>query len=71
MQCKIQDLTLAFNLDTLRKRGLSTKQSMTMREFSLGLEGLDRFVNREPLRRVHECVFEVLALESEPVDPRL
>ena len=26
---------------------------------------------REPLRRVHECVFGVLALESEPVDPRL
>lgn len=25
----------------------------------------------EPLRRVHECVFGVLALESEPVDPRL
>ena len=30
-----------------------------------------RFVRREPLRRVHECVFGVLALESEPVDPRL
>ena len=28
-------------------------------------------VRREPLRRVHECVFAVLALESEPVDPRL
>jgi hypothetical protein len=24
-----------------------------------------------PLRRVHECVFGVVALESEPVDPRL
>jgi len=36
-----------------------------------GLEALERFVHREPLRRVHECVFGVLALESEPVDPRL
>jgi PNKP (polynucleotide 5'-kinase/3'-phosphatase) family adenylyltransferase-like protein len=40
-------------------------------DFALGVEGLDRFVKREPLRRVHECVFGVLALESEPVDPRL
>ena len=39
--------------------------------FTLGIEGLERFVRKEPLRRVHECVFGVLALESEPVDPRL
>ena len=38
---------------------------------TLGIEGLERFVRKEPLRRVHECVFGVLALESEPVDPRL
>ena len=38
---------------------------------SLGIEALERFVRREPLRRVHECVFGALALESEPVDPRL
>jgi hypothetical protein len=38
---------------------------------ALGLEALERFVHKEPLRRVHECVFGVLALESEPVDPRL
>ena len=42
-----------------------------MKEFSLGLEALHRFIAREPLRRVHECVFGVLALESEPIDPRL
>ena len=42
-----------------------------LREFALGIEALERFVRREPLRRVHECVFGVLALESEPVDPRL
>jgi protein phosphatase len=42
-----------------------------LREFALGHEGLERFVQREPLRRVHECVFGVLAMESEPVDPRL
>jgi protein phosphatase len=44
---------------------------LAAREFALGMEGLERFVAREPLRRVHECVFGVLALESEPVDPRL
>lgn len=38
---------------------------------ALGIEALDRFVRREPLYRVHECVFGVLAMESEPVDPRL
>ena len=44
---------------------------MAIREFSLGLEGLERFVNNEPLHRVHECAFAVLALESQPVDPAL
>lgn len=58
-------------LPRLRSRGLSGKRSLAGREFSLGIEALERFVAREPLRRVHECVFGVLALESEPVDPRL
>jgi hypothetical protein len=59
------------NLERLRARGLSAKRSLALREFALGIEGLERFTRREPLRRVHECVFGVLALESEPVDPRL
>ena len=59
------------NIDRLRTRGLSRKRSLALREFALGIEALERFVRREPLRRVHECVFGVLALESEPVDPRL
>lgn len=59
------------NLERLRRRGLSAKRSLALREFALGVEGLERFVRREPLRKVHECVFGVLALESEPVDPRL
>jgi protein phosphatase len=59
------------HLTRLRERGLSTKRSMAIREFALGVEALERFVRREPLRRVHECVFGILALESEPVDPRL
>ncbi|MBY0589288.1 hypothetical protein K2X85_19105 [bacterium] len=59
------------NLSRLRNRGLSAKRSLALREFSLGVEGLERFARKEPLRRVHECVFGVLALESEPVDPRL
>jgi protein phosphatase len=59
------------NLERLRNRGLGTKRSLALREFALGIEALERFVRDEPLRRVHECVFGVLALESEPVDPRL
>ncbi|BAZ13237.1 metallophosphoesterase [Calothrix sp. NIES-4071] len=59
------------NLNRLRQRGLSHKRSLAMREFTLGIESLERFVSHQPLRRIHECVFGILALESEPVDPRL
>jgi protein phosphatase len=65
------EYTLPEHLERLRSRGLSVKRSLALREFALGIEGLERFVRKEPLRRVHECVFGVLALESEPVDPRL
>ncbi|HWI75160.1 MAG TPA: hypothetical protein VNT55_24575, partial [Baekduia sp.] len=58
-------------LERLRHRNLGRKRSLAVRELGLGLEALERFVAREPLHRVHECVFGVLALESEPVDPRL
>jgi protein phosphatase len=59
------------NLERLRSRCVSTKRSLALREFALGIESLERFIRREPLRRVHECVFGILALESEPIDPRL
>jgi polynucleotide kinase-phosphatase len=59
------------NLDRLRRRSLGRKQSLALREYALGVESLERFVAGEPLYRVHEAVFAVLALESEPVDPRL
>lgn len=59
------------NLERLRKRNLGKKRSLAQREFALGIEALERFVAGEPLHRVHECVFGVLAMESEPVDPRL
>jgi protein phosphatase len=65
------EYTAAENLVRLRVRGLAGKRALALREFALGVEALARFVRREPLRRVHECVFAVLALESEPVDPRL
>jgi protein phosphatase len=65
------EYTFPENLSRLRKRGLATKRSLALREFALGVEGLERFAKFEPLRHVHECVFGVLALESEPVDPRL
>lgn len=65
------EYTAPGNLERLRQRNISRKQSMALREFSLGIEALQRFVTHEPLYRIHECVFGVLALESEPMDPRL
>lgn len=58
-------------IDRLRSRNLGRKRSLATREFGLGVEALERFTRHEPLYRVHECVFAVLAMESEPVDPRL
>jgi len=65
------EYTAPENLERLRARGLAQKRSMALREFALGVEALERFVRGEPLYRVHESVFGVLAMESEPVDPRL
>lgn len=59
------------NLERLRSRGLGVKRSLASSEFALGVEALERFVRKEALRRTHECVFGVLALEGEPADPRL
>jgi polynucleotide kinase-phosphatase len=65
------DYTMPHHLERLRDRNLGHKQSLALREYALGLESLDRLARGEPLWRVHEPVFAVLALESEPVDPRL
>jgi protein phosphatase len=59
------------NLTRLKKRSLSKKRNLALSEFALGVEAIERFARNEPLYRVHECVFGVLAMESEPVDPRL
>ena len=59
------------HLKRLKKRALTRKRSLALREFALGMESLTRFVNHAPLYKVHECAFGVLAFESEPVDPRL
>ncbi|GAB3634496.1 polynucleotide kinase-phosphatase [Hymenobacter arcticus] len=65
------DYLLDGNLERLRQRNVKAKRNLALREFALGVEGLERFVAGQPLRAVHQCVFGVLALESEPVDPRL
>lgn len=65
------EYSLPENLTRLRQRSVAGKRSLAFREFALGLEALHRFVEKRPLREVHECVFGVLALESEAVDPRL
>jgi len=62
---------LGDHLTRLKKRSFTKKRNLALSEFALGMESLARFVRREPLYRVHECVFGVLAMESEPVDPRL
>ena len=65
------DYLLPGNLERLKQRNVKTKRNLALREFALGVEGLERFVAGQPLRKVHQCVFGVLALESEAVDPRL
>jgi polynucleotide kinase-phosphatase len=65
------DYTEPEHLNRLRQRAVGHKRSLALREYALGLEALDRVARGEPLWRIHECVFAVLALESEPVDPRL
>jgi protein phosphatase len=65
------EYTASEQIDLLRRRSLRHKRGLAIAEFALSSEALERFVRYEPLRRVHECVFGVLALESEPVDPRL
>jgi protein phosphatase len=65
------EYTTPAHLERLRGRGLAVKRSLAVNEFALGLEALERFVRHDPLYAVHECVFGVLAMESEPVDPRL
>ncbi|MGI8537607.1 MAG: polynucleotide kinase-phosphatase [Mycobacteriales bacterium] len=65
------DYTAPANLERLRSRNLGHKRSLAAREYALGIESLERVARGEPLWRVHEAVFAVLALESEPVDPRL
>jgi protein phosphatase len=65
------EYTDADQIDRLRTRSLGRKRSLAIREFALGAEAIERFTRRDPLYRVHECVFGILALESEAVDPRL
>lgn len=65
------DYLLPGNLERLRERAVKSKRNLALREFALGVEGLERFVAGQPLRQVHQCVFGVLALESEAIDPRL
>src|SRR5699024_9257008 len=55
----------------LKNRALGQKRSMALREYALGLEAAHRAAAGEPLWKVHQCVFAVLAMESEPIDPRL
>jgi polynucleotide kinase-phosphatase len=65
------DYLLPENLARLKKRNAGKKQRNALKEFSLGIEAVNRFVKRESLERVHECVLGILALEAEPIDPRL
>ncbi|MDR0590033.1 MAG: polynucleotide kinase-phosphatase, partial [Spirochaetaceae bacterium] len=65
------EYTTPEKLERLRNRSLAKKRRLALAEFALGLEALERFVRREPFHRLHECVFAVLALENEAVDPRL
>lgn len=63
--------TMTELLEDLRNRSVVLKRSLALREFAMGIEGLERFVNQQPLRKIHEGTFGVLALESKSIDPRL
>lgn len=65
------EYTIPENLERLRARSLRMKQSLALREYALGYEALWHFINKAPLYKVHEAVSGILALESEPIDPRL
>lgn len=65
------EYTLPGNIERLRSRSTGRKRDLAMKEFALGIEGLKRFVGKESLTKVHQCVFGILAMECEPVDPRL
>ena len=65
------DYLLPENLVRLKNRNTGKKQKLALREFALGVEGIKRFVNGESIERVHECVLATLAMEMDPVDPRL
>jgi len=65
------DYTTEPHLKRLRDRNLAHKRSMALREYALGIEALERVAAGEPLWKIHQAVFAVLAMESEPVDPRL
>ncbi|MDQ0269625.1 polynucleotide kinase-phosphatase [Cytobacillus purgationiresistens] len=65
------DYLLPENLQRLKERNTGKKQKLALNEFSLGIEGLNRFIAGESIERVHECVLGVLAMESDRIDPRL
>ena len=65
------EYNLPQNIDKVRRRSLHGKQALALREFALGVEGLDRLVQGKPLHEIHQCAFAVLALETESTDPRL
>lgn len=65
------EYTMKGQMKSLKKRSLKRKRMMAIKEFLLGIESLERFIDNEPLYRIHECVFNILAMESEPIDPRL
>jgi protein phosphatase len=46
------EYTAPENMERLRERSLRHKRSLAVREFALGVEGLERFVRGEPLYRV-------------------
>ncbi|WP_431711554.1 polynucleotide kinase-phosphatase [Glutamicibacter uratoxydans] len=59
------------NLPRLRQRSTDRKRARAIQEYILGIEALRLTAVGEPLWKVHQLVFGILALESEPIDPRL
>ena len=59
------------HLEILKKRTAQNKMKNALKEFYLSMESINRFIEKESLDRIHECVLASLSYENDAMDPRL
>ncbi|MNV84539.1 hypothetical protein D3C71_1784180 [compost metagenome] len=60
-----------YNLIRLKKRSAGKKMEHAIKQFMLSIESVERFVAKEQVDRIHECIVASLSIDSDYVDPRL